>query len=365
MRAAPNPAPALRAVPHAAPGPVARVVGRAGPTLSALAPRRRSRAGQLLAAGSALSALGHAALAFWLVQTPTLPPPDGPDVPATEVSLLSGAQFAALTAPPPDLPKVIDPVLQPLPDKAVPTALPKDLAVTTPALRPVATAPPRAEGAPDVAALTEAPTDPEVAVLLPELTAPHPSPTGVPVARPAPDPVAQAAPPPPEVPDRADARPVAPDAAPALPNPAPKPRAPKPTAVAPTAAKEPAAQRPVAQKPAAQAGDGGAAETTRARSAGSADARDGWLAAIRARVERRKAYPAAAGGAEGRVTLQLTVDRAGRLKALGVVRSSGNPTLDAAALRAVKSAGRFPKAPGAVTEAAVTFNLPLRFSAGT
>jgi hypothetical protein len=38
---------------------------------------------------------------------------------------------------------------------------------------------------------------------------------------------------------------------------------------------------------------------------------------------------------------------------------------DAAALRAVKSAGRFPKAPGAVTEAAVTFNLPLRFSAGS
>lgn len=352
MPRAPDPAVALRALPLAASGTVVRVHGVAGPALSArpLPPPPRNRALRVLAAGLGLSALGHAALALWLVQTPALPPPDGPDVPATEVSLLSGAQFAALTAPPPEWPEVIAPALQPPADDAAPTTLPKDLVAAAPALRPLGMAPPPAEVAPDVAALSAAPPDPRVAVLLPELAAPQPSPAGVPVARPAADPVAQTAPPPPETPDHADARPVAPEAAPALPEPAAKP---------------PAAAPKAKQKPASPAGDGGAAETTRAKSAGAADARDGWLSAIRARVERRKAYPVAAGGAEGRVTLQLTVDRAGRLKSVGVARSSGNPMLDAAALRAVKSAGRFPRAPGAVTEAAVTFRLPLRFSAGT
>lgn len=348
MRPAPDPAMALRAVPRAAPVP-----GIARPALSArpLPPSPAKRTLRVLAAGLGLSALGHAALALWLAQTAALPPPDGPEVPATEVSLLSGTQFAALTAPPPKQPEVTPPTLQPPPDDAAPMALPTELAPAPRTAPPGAMAAPLPQTAPDLAALTATPPDPQVALLLPELASPQPSPTGVAAPRPAPATVAQPAPKQPMAPARADAAPAAPEAAPAPPKRVAKPS----VAAAPKAAR----------KPASQAGDGGTGETTQAKSAGSADARDGWLSAIRARVERRKAYPAAAGGAEGRVTLQLTVDRAGRLKAVGVARSSGHALLDAAALRAVKAAGRFPKAPGAVTETAVTFNLPLRFSAGS
>jgi periplasmic protein TonB len=360
MRPAPEPAAALRALRlgMAVPGRVAS--GRAAPDLPTRLPPARNRTVRVLAAGLLLSALGHSALALWLVRTPALPPPDGPDVPASEVSLLSGAQFAALTAPQPDAPEVVAPDLPAPPDSATQMAMPRQLAPAPSAPPPAAMPAPASERAPDVAALSAEPPDPQVAVLLPELTAPQPSPTGVPMPRRAADPVAQAAPKPPEAPAIADARPAVPEAAPAPPEPAAKPPAAAPKSAA-AAVKQPAPQK----KPASQAGDGGAGETTRAKSAGSAEARDSWLSSIRARVERRKAYPPAAGNAEGRVTLQLTVDRSGRLKAVGVARSSGNPTLDAAALRAVKSAGRFPKAPGAVTEAAVTFNLPLRFSAGS
>jgi len=365
MRPAPEPATPLRAIRRAVPGPGARAAGRAGPDLWARPPPPRNRTLRVLAAGLALSALGHAALALWLVQTAVLPPPDGPDIPASEVLLLSGAQFAALTAPAPDLPETLAPDLPPPPDEVGPMVRPQDLAPAPPALRPVALPAPVTEPAPRPVAPAAALPDPQVAVLMPELTAPQPSPTGVPVARKTADPVAQAAPLPPEAPAHADAGPVAPEAAPAPPAPAVKSTSVKSPTVKSPAVKSPAAAPKAARTPPAQAGDGGAADTTRAKSAGSAKARDGWLSAIRARVERRKAYPAAAGTAEGRVTLQLTVERSGRLAAVGVARSSGNATLDAAALRAVKSAGRFPKAPAAVTEAAVTFNLPLRFSAGS
>jgi protein TonB len=362
MRPAPEPAAPLRALRPSPPGRGARAVGRPGPEWIARPPTPRNRTLRVLAAGLVLSALGHAALALWLVQTPAPPPPDGPDVPASEVLLLSGAQFAALTAPRPEVPDILAPDLPPPPDGGGPPTRPQGLAPALPALRAVAIPAPVTERAPDVAALTTAPPDPQVVVLMPEMTAPQSSPTGVPVPRHAAHPVARVTPMPSGAPGRADPGPVAPEAPPAPPAPA----AAAPGAAPKTAQKaEQKAAPKLAAKPAAQAGDGGAAETTRARTAGSAEARDGWLSAIRARVERRKAYPSAAGRAEGRVTLQLTVDRSGRLAAVGVARSSGNPTLDAAALRAVKSAGRFPKAPAAVTEAAVTFNLPLRFSAGS
>ena len=59
--------------------------------------------------------------------------------------------------------------------------------------------------------------------------------------------------------------------------------------------------------------------------------------------------------------LQITVDRAGHLTAVGIVQSSGSAVLDAAAVKAVKSAGRFPKAPKGLGDASATFTLPLRY----
>lgn len=88
----------------------------------------------------------------------------------------------------------------------------------------------------------------------------------------------------------------------------------------------------------------------------------GWGASIRARIERRKRYPRAAGRAEGVVKVNLTVTRDGRLAALSLAGSSGNAALDKAALDAVKSAGRFPAAPKELTDGTYSFSLPMNFS---
>ena len=85
-----------------------------------------------------------------------------------------------------------------------------------------------------------------------------------------------------------------------------------------------------------------------------------WGAAIRARIERRKSYPVEAKGKAGKVTLRLVVGPDGRLSSVAVAKSSGSAALDAAALRAVKVAGRFPRAPAGLGTG--SFSLPITFA---
>ena len=131
-------------------------------------------------------------------------------------------------------------------------------------------------------------------------------------------------------------------------------------------APEPASRPAVAAQKAAgkgngtAAGDAGSAEAGTTSKAETDAAASRWEAAIRARVERRKSYPAAAEGATGRVILRLSVAANGQLTQVGVVRSSGNAALDAAAVNAVQSAGRFPKAPAGLGE--TSFTLPISFA---
>lgn len=104
---------------------------------------------------------------------------------------------------------------------------------------------------------------------------------------------------------------------------------------------------------------GGAAAATSDQSGTSAQKAE-WGAAIRARIERRKTYPAAADGAKGKVVLRLRVAADGRLIKVAVAQSSGNTALDNAALSAVRSAGRFPKAPKGIA-IETGFTLPMAF----
>jgi len=89
-----------------------------------------------------------------------------------------------------------------------------------------------------------------------------------------------------------------------------------------------------------------------------------WAGAIRARVERRKAYPRAARAARasGTVLLRLTVAADGTLLASGVAEASGHAALDRAALDALSRAGRLPAAPAGFDRARQVFTLPLRFA---
>ncbi|MFW8637359.1 TonB family protein [Cribrihabitans pelagius] len=111
----------------------------------------------------------------------------------------------------------------------------------------------------------------------------------------------------------------------------------------------------------AQAGRAGGAEAATARSGQQAKLQGIWGAKIRARIERRKRYPAGARG-KGRVVVRLTVARSGQLLSHRIAKSSGNAALDQAALQAVARAGKFPAAPKKLNLSQLTFNLPMSFS---
>lgn len=82
-----------------------------------------------------------------------------------------------------------------------------------------------------------------------------------------------------------------------------------------------------------------------------------WAAGILRRIERSRPRVSEIGA----VVLRMTVSRNGTLVALGISRSSGNATVDQAAIQAVQRAGRFPAAPAALTEPSYAFSLPIRF----
>lgn len=137
---------------------------------------------------------------------------------------------------------------------------------------------------------------------------------------------------------------------------------------------EPQPQARKAEQPSAgraqqkAAGSGGSTQAGRsggaAAAAGSgqqAKLQSIWGAKIRARIERRKRYPAGASG-KGTVVVRLTVARSGQLLSHRVARSSGDAAFDQAALQAVARAGSFPAAPEKLGLSQLTFNLPMSFS---
>ncbi len=87
-----------------------------------------------------------------------------------------------------------------------------------------------------------------------------------------------------------------------------------------------------------------------------------WGAQLRARIERRKRYPRSVGGVSGTVKVRITVARDGSLRELALASSSGHPALDQAALRAVRSARRFPAAPKGLSQPNYSFTLQMQFN---
>ncbi|MDJ1006885.1 MAG: TonB family protein [Paracoccaceae bacterium] len=79
-----------------------------------------------------------------------------------------------------------------------------------------------------------------------------------------------------------------------------------------------------------------------------------WAGAIGAQIARAQRHPGRQYGA-GRVRLILVVARDGQLAGVRVAASSGSPSLDRAALDAVRRAAPFPKAPPDLTEPSMQF----------
>lgn len=178
---------------------------------------------------------------------------------------------------------------------------------------------------------------------------PEPEPEVKPEPEPEPEPVAQPEP---------------------TPEPKPKPKVETPRKAEPAPQGKPAAQASSGQAGARAAGAGGGVVAGQGGSASAAtlssgrekDLRAQWGASIRARIERRKTYPSAAGRAAGSVTVRLTVTQAGTLAGVALAKSSGNAALDEAALQAVQRAGKFPGAPKGLNQASYSFTLSMKFA---
>lgn len=108
----------------------------------------------------------------------------------------------------------------------------------------------------------------------------------------------------------------------------------------------------------------GRAAGTQPRAAPNAGSSDlsSYAGRVAAHLQRYKRYPNPAGQANGTATVSFSLGRGGSLQGVGLVRSSGSPVLDRAALDMVRRANPFPAMPPALRRATASFSVPIRFS---
>ncbi|UCD11499.1 MAG: energy transducer TonB, partial [Nitrospinaceae bacterium] len=91
--------------------------------------------------------------------------------------------------------------------------------------------------------------------------------------------------------------------------------------------------------------------------------REGYFSSVRSRVAGNRHYPVPARrrGHEGRPVVSFLLNKAGELRELSLLESSGHATLDRAALAAVEKAAPFPAIPEMLGERSMRFKLPVSF----
>lgn len=270
----------------------------------------------------------------------TLPPIPAESPPPVDAPLARTAP-AEITAPPPPSETVEPLAAAPSPPVETPAAPAEEAAA-------VATEMP----------VDAAPIVPEAAVALPSIALPPAKPEVVPTIEPSA--VAVRDPTPVEVKPPPPARE------------AKKPEAQKPTETkTPATAKtERTTDKTAEKKPATKKAAGPAAEKQKAgtprtgsapRAAGggpAADALKQYQAKVRADIEREvRRTPVSRTGV---ASIRFTFLRNGALTGAAVARSSGDPTIDRAALQAVKRASPFPVAPAELAQPSFTLTVPIR-----
>ena len=320
LAAAPCPAVHARALPLSSHAP--KVISPAPLVLPAPPGRSSPRGAVLVSIALHLGLLGG-----YAVFASTARPLMVPDLNTAEVSLISEAQFLAMSAPQPVMamaaaPALATPALAAPSSPVVPVAAPRpepaSLASAMPAALPTAEPPPPMPE-PMSEPVAKKPAAPAPKAIKPKAAAPAP--------------VAEA--PPETKPETKTAK-------------AEVPAQPAQNAAEPAAAPAP--------QPAAQS----AAKSDPAASAGEAKAlKADWGSKVRARINRKVALPA--DSAPSTVKVRLEIAASGALLAVGIAQSSGQAALDAAALKAVKSAAPFARAPKGLSEPSYSFSLPITF----
>jgi protein TonB len=88
-----------------------------------------------------------------------------------------------------------------------------------------------------------------------------------------------------------------------------------------------------------------------------------WQRALVAQIERHKRYPPQAHGEQGVARLAFQLDRSGRVVTSRVAQSSGSAALDQETLALIKRAQPFPAPPSDVSDAQLSFVVPIRYAA--
>ncbi len=88
-----------------------------------------------------------------------------------------------------------------------------------------------------------------------------------------------------------------------------------------------------------------------------------WQRRLVAHLNRHKRYPADGGRREARVEVSFTINRSGQVQSATIVKSSGLPAFDAAALAMVRRADPLPAPPPLVADEGLTFTMPVMFRA--
>ncbi|MDC7985021.1 TonB family protein, partial [Rhodoplanes sp. TEM] len=90
-----------------------------------------------------------------------------------------------------------------------------------------------------------------------------------------------------------------------------------------------------------------------------------WQTLLLAELNRKKRYPAAARGRAGTARVAFTIDHDGRVVSRSIATSSGSPALDAEALALLDRASPLPVPPAELAAAALSFVVPIRFTAAS
>ncbi len=120
--------------------------------------------------------------------------------------------------------------------------------------------------------------------------------------------------------------------------------------------------------PAAARQEGTAGTSTGSKAPALAPSETGiYLSQCRALIEKHKEYPVTArrGRITGTVTVRCILTRDGSLRDSGVARTSGSTLLDNAALRAVRSVGRYPPVPPGIHGNELAVEVPITFRVTT
>lgn len=88
-----------------------------------------------------------------------------------------------------------------------------------------------------------------------------------------------------------------------------------------------------------------------------------WQKQLVAHVDRQKRYPANRAGRGAKITVAFALDRSGRLMSASIVKSSGDPAFDDAAMAMLRRSDPFPAPPPLIADEGLNFTLPIVFRA--